>query len=301
MVRERKARAVPALVALGLALLAALPAEAKIPIVRAKELLYEFVTRGGQSVGLTLLEFEADLEEVTEAEDEVLGPLYMMTGPRAGSFQISSEDGTVFEATRNDAFLKLPSHDAAGRAFSREDLLAAARATTTLPAADMEERARAYVRGRYRNFELRRFKVVRKGISLFGTVVSYDVELREQSASEEVAIFPNRVIVGLHPKSGRIVSYACSDLRLEIPARPKISQVEAQELARGPLTRYLDPANGFKLLEVADSRLSVYPASDRKSGWLVWSFRFRFEGRIPVERIVAIDAGSGSIVKIAGR
>lgn len=282
-------------------LAAALPAEAKIPVAKAKEALYQFVTRGGEPIGLSLLEFQADLEEVTEADDDILGPIYMMTGPRAGSYQVSSDDGTVFEATRTDAFLKLPSHDKSGRAFTREELLVAARGIATLSPEEAEERARAYIRGRYRNFEARRFKVARCGVSLFGTVVSYDVEFREQAPAENLAIFPNRIIVGLHPEARKVVSYACSDLRLEISAAPKITQREAQELARSPLRRYLDPANGFKLLEVAESRLSVYPAPDRKSGWLVWSFRFRFEGRIPVERLVAIDAGSGNVVKIVGR
>lgn len=287
-----------------LLLLLAFPAtdvEAKIPVARAKEALYEFVTRGGENFGLSRLEFYADLDEVTEADDEILGPIYMMTGARAGSFQISADDGAVFEVTRTEAFLKLPSHDKSGKPITREDLVVAARGAVTFTPEEAEQRARAYLRGRYRDFETRRFTVVRQGISVFGTVVSYDVQLREQSADPNVAIFPNRIIIGLHPTTKQVVSYACSDLQLEIPAQPKISQREAQELALTPLSRYVDPANGFRLLEVAEARLGVYPAPDRKSGWLVWSFRFKFEGRVPVERIVAVDAGSGSVVKIVGR
>jgi hypothetical protein len=270
----------------------------RIPVERAVDRLFEFLVADGEKVSFEKEKFVKGLPKPGVREDRILGEYYVFRDPKGfGTFMISTEDGTVFEATPNEPNLRIRIHDKANKRLSREDLVKQVQEKAVLSLEEALAKAAGYVKARYRDFGKRNFHLAKKEIRITGRLASYEIVWREKPGKGEVAIFENKISLCMNPKTGRITSYMATDLRLRTTEPPKVDQSQAIETARKSVGSFRKKDSGVSLSGKPKISLVLIPNSDRKSGRLVWTAVFRFSGRATVIRGVQIDAATGEVIR----
>lgn len=283
----------PVPVALVLAALAPLPALAQpadpapIASARGRDVAWRFLAQGAGAPrpALTLRSFQA-----AEAYPRDLafpphrGPLLELCWPpsehgRPRLVVGVARSGRVVSYTAFDQGFMVARQAPDGSPRPRGEIEEEIAARTRFQPAELEQRALRFLRHAYRDWDARRFRIYRSEAWSTNPIV-HQLAWEEEPGDGVLAVYPNRVLVGLNPETGEVVSYLATDVEDTVRAPPPISGARAEELARAE-----EPG-----APVEERRLLLLLKQGKaRAVWLV-----ELGGERP--RAVIVDAQSGALL-----
>mgnify|MGYP001180488599 CR=1 FL=1 len=146
-------------------------------------------------------------------------------------------------------------------------------------AQQLEERALRFLRHAYRDFGKRRFRRYRSEVWRSNPIV-HQLAWEEEPAEGVLAVYPNRILVGMNPETGQVVTYLATDVEDALRRAPPIAADRAGDLALGQ--------HPGATLETQRLML-ILKGGQARPVWLV-----QLGGERPL--IVLVDAQSGAVV-----
>lgn len=161
-----------------------------------------------------------------------------------------------------------------------------------IPLDEALERAWQFSAHAYPDFLERNFRVTQKEISLITTNVFYWFRFEEQSRDGEQLMFPNEILVSVHPNTGIVAYYTASNEQYVLPDQTKISKEEAERIAYEQVRGFLEGNPAVKVVETPQACLTLMPGeTERVRPW--WAVEYHLEGKLSMVWLVWVDAETG--------
>lgn len=117
-----------------------------------------------------------------------------------------------------------------GSTRSEEEVRAEIERRSRFGPEQLEERALRFLRHAYRDFSRRRFRRYRSEVWRQNPIV-HQLAWEEEPAEGVLAVYPNRILVGMNPETGQVVTYLATDVPDALRERPPVPAERAGELA----------------------------------------------------------------------
>ncbi len=244
----------------------------------AKEMAWDFLTAGGADPGLSSREFYDQIKFEERDDWGFIKALIFYVEPLHSDFEVDTRQGavTVYQfreaAPRIVEWVKVegcamnsslpPTSPKVKREFKKRGWL--------LPEEALKI-ATKWVAARYPDFSERNFVLEVNELRILSSAETfYEFRWFEKPRPEkgELAVYENPIFLSLNPKTGKVLSYICTNIRLVVKQEPRFSKKDAVELIREHYPHFFEGSVGS---DDPDDRGWTPPNSD-------WKKEYKVEG-----------------------